>query len=223
MSTYALVASPLVGPAAWRWLAAELERRGHTVVVPSLAPPDAPAPVWAAQVDVLRAQLRDLEEAVLVGHSAAGRIVPLVAEQLDGARCLHVDAQLPVDLLAPPDGDWFLAHVRTLVDGDRLPPWSEWWGEGAWEGLVPDPARRDAITPTLPRVPPAVVEEVPPAPGCQVPGAYLRLSAVYDVEAAVAQELDRPVARIDGGHLHFAVDEQAVADACETLVDQLDG
>ena len=41
------------------------------------------------------------DDVVLVGHSAAGRLIPLVADRLDrGAACVFVDAQLPVDLLA---------------------------------------------------------------------------------------------------------------------------
>jgi hypothetical protein len=223
VTTYVLVASPLVGPAGWKWLAAALTARGHAVVVPELAPPDTPPPAWAAHVDRLGARLRGVSRPVLVGHSAAGRLIPLVAERVEGARCLYVDAQLPVGLVAPSDDDWFLAHVRSLAGDGRLPPWSEWWGGDVWKTLVPDTARRDALAAALPRIALAAVEEIPPPPGKLPPGAYLRLSAVYDAEVGVAAGLGWPVRSIDGGHLHFVVDEDAVADAIEELADQLDG
>jgi hypothetical protein len=221
VTTFALIASPLVGPAGWRWLCDELRDRDHTVAVPELASPDVAAPVWAAHVERVSMQLAGMPELVLVGHSAAGRLLPLVAERIDVRGCVFLDAQLPVDLLPPADDDWFLAHVRTLAREGRLPPWSDWWSEAAWQELVPDPARRAALERALPRVSLASVEEVPPARPTPPGAAYLRLSRLYEPEEAAARALAWPVARLDAQHLHFVVDERAVADALERLADQL--
>lgn len=214
MTTFVLVASPLVGPGCWRWVAGELESRGHTVVVPDLAPSDAAAPVWRAHVDCISAEV-PAGDVVLVGHSAAGRLVPLVADGRAGAStCVFADAQLPVDLLAPEPDDWFLAHVRSIAHDGELPPWSEWWGDGAWEALVPDPARRAELTAALPRVTVASVAEAPPAPRRPVArGAYVQFSAVYDRELGVARDAGWPVRHLDGQHVHMAVAEAEVADA----------
>jgi hypothetical protein len=220
VTTFALVASPLVGPAGWRWLAGTLQDRGHAVAVPALADVDS-TPAWLAHVERVVAQLSHETGAVLVGHSAAGRLIPLVAERLDARACVFVDAQLPVDVLPSRDDDRFLAFVRTLACDGRLPPWSEWWGVDAWASLVPDAGRRELLAAVLPRVPLAAVEELPPAPSEPVRGAYLQLSAVYRGEAAAAGALGWPVARLDAQHLHFVVDERAVADALEQLVGQL--
>jgi hypothetical protein len=220
-TTFVLVASPLVGPEGWQWLAAALTARRTEVVVPELAPVDTEPPVWPAHVDRIVEQLGGLDHAVLVGHSAAGRLIPLVADRVPGADCVFLDAQLPVDLLAPGDDDWFLAHVRSIATGGHLPRWSEWWGTGAWETLVPDPMRRSALEAVLPRVSLASVEEVPPAPVSPMCAAYVRLSAAYDAEAQVCEARDWPVTRLVGGHLHFAVDEDAVADALIATADQL--
>ncbi|MGZ6929806.1 MAG: alpha/beta fold hydrolase [Acidimicrobiia bacterium] len=221
---FVLVASPMVGPAAWQWLARALERQGHAVVVPELASVDGPRPVWPAHVARIVEQIgTPPAPVVLVGHSAAGRLIPLVAERVDTAACVFLDALLP----GPPADDagaddWFLAHVRALAVDGRLGPWSTWWGEDAWEALVPDPARREALDAALPRVPLAAVEETPAAPTTwSGPAAYLRLSAVYGDEAAEATRRGWPVAEIRGGHLHFAVEEDEVADALVSLVLEL--
>jgi thioesterase domain-containing protein len=176
---------------------------------------------WRAHVDRVVEQI-PAGDVVLVGHSAAGRLIPLVAERLDRrTACVFVDAQLPVDVLAPDADEWFLAHVRSIAVDGLLPPWSEWWGDGAWEALVPDPARRAELARRLPRLTLAeVVEESPPPAASLGRAAYLRTSAMFDVQADAAARSDWPVARLDGGHLHLAVDEAEVADALLDLVDQ---
>ncbi len=220
MPTFVLVASPLVGPACWRWVAEVLTARGHTVVVPELAPADAPAPTWAAHVERIAAQVPE-DEVVLVAHSAAGRLVPLVADHRSGpTTCVFVDAQLPVDVLPEAADDWFHAHVRAIAVDGVLPPWSEWWGPDAWAGLVPDPDRRAALTDALPRVTVTSVLETPPAPERRVTaGAYLRLSPVFDPQADAARARGWPVRELDGGHIHMAVAEADVAAAIVELAE----
>jgi hypothetical protein len=220
-ATFALVASPLVGPAGWQWLAASLRARGATVVVPDLASTGSEPPVWRAHVDRVAEQLTGAADAVLVGHSAAGRLIPLVADRIGGAACVFLDAQLPVDVLPPGDDDWFLTHVRSIAHDGVLPAWSEWWGDGAWEALVPDASRRSVLGDALPHASLASVEEVPPAPVTPLRAAYVQLSAVYDAEAEVAAARGWPVTRLTAQHLHFAVDEDAVADALVATAAQL--
>jgi hypothetical protein len=210
-STFALVASPLVGPAGWQWLAPALRARGAAVSVPDLAPPDSEPPVWRAHVDRVAEQLTGVTDVVLVGHSAAGRLIPLVADRIGGAACVFLDAQLPVDVL-PRGDDWFLTHVRSIARDGVLPAWSEWWGDGAWQALVPDAGRREILGHALPHASLASIEEVPPAPATPLRAAYVQLSAVYDAEADVAAARGWPVVRLTAQHLHFAVDEDAVAD-----------
>src|SRR5438477_25313 len=95
MPVFVLVASPLVGPACWQWLAAALIERGEVVIVPELARDPEP-PAWRAHVDRVVDQVPD-GEVVLVGHSASGRLIPLVAERVvPDCACVFVDAQLPV-------------------------------------------------------------------------------------------------------------------------------
>ena len=172
--------------------------------MPALAPADTAPPVWKTHVDsvvhVVGAVTPFAGPLVLVGHSAAGRLIPLVAERVEAAACVFVDAQLPgFPEPGGTDDDWFLAHVRSIANDGVLPPWSEWWGKAALEGLVPDPDRRAALESALPCVPLASVEEVPPTPTTwRGPAAYLQLSAVYESEAADATRRGWPVTSTAG-------------------------
>ena len=93
---------------------------------------------------------------VVVGHSAAGALLPAIAEAVgDRTRgAVFVDAMLP-----QPGRSWFdtappglEAQLRGLADHGLLPPWHEWFPPGSLEALVPDPAaeatshRRDSAT-----------------------------------------------------------------------------
>src|SRR5215211_6954698 len=87
-STFVLVHSPLVGPTSWRPVARALERRGRIVVVPSLGVADAAEPQWH--------HVRDAVRIILVGHSGAGLLLPVIADALDNdvAALIFVDSSL---------------------------------------------------------------------------------------------------------------------------------
>jgi hypothetical protein len=220
---FVLVASPLVGPIGWQWVADELTARGRSVVVPDLAAPDAPPPVWRAHVHAIAREIPEGVDVVLVGHSGAGRLIPLVADLADpNATCIFVDAQLPTSGALPATtDDWFLTHVRSLAADGVLPPWSEWWGADIWNTLVPDPNRRALLAASLPRVTLASVEEEPPPPTRWTgPGAYLRFSELFREHADTAHERGWVVDEIPGEHLHMTVDAPAVATKLVALADR---
>ncbi len=196
--------------------------------VPELAPADAPPPFWRAHVDAITRAARDEPDVVLVGHSAAGRLIPLVAEALDTpVPCVFVDAQLPRAPDECPDDqpdsdDWFVAHVRSLAVDGGLPRWSEWWGPKVWESLVPDPSRRVELASVLPRVTLAAVEEAPPPPvRWSGPAAYLRFSGMYRAEADDAKGRGWIVEELIGEHLHMTVDPAGVARSLVALAERL--
>ena len=224
MSCFVLVASPLVGPLGWSWVAGELATHGCRVCVPELAPADAAPPTWRTHVNAITRTIRDEQDVVLVGHSGAGRLIPLVADALERTTpCVFVDAQLPREPDDNPESDdWFLAHVRSLAVDGVLPPWSEWWGTEVWESLVPDPSRRAELASRLPRVALASVEEEPPPPvRWSGPAAYLRFSEIYRAEADDAQGRGWIVDELVGEHLHMAVDPVGVAAAIVALAERL--
>ena len=79
-----LVHSPLTGPLTWQPVARVLTARGYSAVVPSLVEglmgPRPYYPRLAARVaEAVLHEARGAREAVLIGHSGAGAILPAAA------------------------------------------------------------------------------------------------------------------------------------------------
>lgn len=221
---YVLVYSPLVGPATWLPVAEELRRSGQPASVPSLLGM-AESPGWEHAVDAVASAVAESEESfVLVGHSGAGALLPVIGEHLPGRVAVYVflDALLP-----PLSGEIgtdpsFLAHLRSLAAGDRLPPWSEWWGPDVMEALVPDPEVRASIEAELPKLPLGYFETPAPVPGGwdRVPVAYICLFA-YASAGEEAEDRGYLVEHLPGGHLHLVVEPAKVAQRIVHAVEQL--
>jgi hypothetical protein len=151
---FALVHSPVVGPTTWKWVADRLRGDGHEVVVPDLvlaATEGNPAGFAAAAARAVDGET----ETVVVGHSGAGAVLPLIAAAMTvppGA-LVFVDAGLPPAAGEFVAGGSFRERLRALARDGLLPPWSEWWEPGTFAALVPDRSRRDLIEHELPRVP----------------------------------------------------------------------
>jgi hypothetical protein len=221
-SVFVLVHSPLVGPMAWSHVARELERRGREAVVPSLlGVADAEAPQWRHAPEAVRtATASTAGPIVLVAHSAAGPLLPAIAEDLSAAvaALVFVDSFLPPASgsasLAPPG---FIDQLPALGRDGVLPPWSSWFGEGAMRELVPDDRLRAALEDEMPRLPLAYFDATVPLPdGWDArPCAYLLLSGeAYGESAAGARARGWPVAEIPGvQHLAMATEPIAVTDA----------
>jgi pimeloyl-ACP methyl ester carboxylesterase len=108
-----LIHSPLVGPASWLAVADEFARRGREAVVPSLlGVPAAPAPQWRHVPEVVRgATAQTAAPVVLVGHSGAGLLLPVIADAVDVevAGLVFVDSRLPLSYFeasVPLPGGW---------------------------------------------------------------------------------------------------------------------
>src|SRR5690606_4988500 len=150
---------------------------------------------------------------VLVGHSAAGPLLPACGALLASPRgaSRRVAGYLFVDAPLPAPGSWFdtappelAATLRALAGSDgRLPRWSDWWPPEVMLRLLPDPALREAFCDELPRVPLAMFEEVrPPLGGWpDAPCAYLQLSDSYADDAVEAARRGWPVEHLDAHHL----------------------
>jgi pimeloyl-ACP methyl ester carboxylesterase len=130
---FVLVHSPLLGPSTWEWVARELEQRGRLTVVPSLlATAVAPAPGWREACKTIAACSRGAAGVVLVGHSAAGTLLPAIAESIpvDATGMVFVDAFLPpASGTAPPVPATYIDELKTLAIDGVLPPWSSWFGD----------------------------------------------------------------------------------------------
>lgn len=216
---FLLVHSPVVGPATWGWVADALVSRGHTVVLPDLR--DAASigdPI--AFAGAAAAAETSGEVVVVVGHSGAGSVVPLVAAAIP-----RVQGRVFVDAGVPPcegpfrAGGEFLEVLRGRASDGVLPVWSQWWGEGIMRTLVFDDKRRRSIERELPTVPLAFFEAplTSPAGWCSGDGAFILLSNAYRSDANRAASLGWPVVERLGSHVDIANDEDAIADALERI------
>jgi hypothetical protein len=215
--TLLLVHSPVVGPTTWAGAAQALQHNGFQCVVPDLTTVVSAGPPFHQRLAAAAAQgVGDGRSVVVIAHSAAGPLLPAIAEAVVGpVRAVFVDAQLP-----HPGLSWFdtappllSEQLRSMADRGVLPPWNDWFPPGAIEELVSDVARRRKFVAEIPRLPLAYFEE--PAPVTRRLGrrwAYLRLSAAYDDAADEAEQRGWWVARRDWDHLRMLTDPDAVAD-----------
>lgn len=215
MASFVLVHSPLVGPTTWSWVADELGRNGHHVIVPSLLPA-ATAAGWEACVDAVVAAAGSRDPTVIVGHSGAGPLLPLIADRMKPSRLVFVDASLPPThgeaALAP---EPFLGALTALAEDGLLPPWSEWFEPGTMEALIPDPDRRGVVVAELPRLPLSYFQARVPMPDgwATAPCAYVLLSEAYRHEAEQAAARGWPVTELLGLHLDLVTQPRTVGEA----------
>lgn len=232
-----LAHSPLTGPEAWGELPAELDGRGHRVVMVEVRDDDAPP--YASRY-VARAALQVREACgdagtVLVGHSGAGYLLPLLGAARRAARAtvagyVFLDAGLPpsrpmsrLDLMRAEDPSWATAVEELLADGGRFPDWTD---DDLRDLLTDDAARAALVGGLRPRAHDFFAEPLPVAPDWpDAPCGYVRLSAAYDLPARLAGQRgwpqvigtdDRP-----GGHFAMLADPAAVADDLESLLGRL--
>lgn len=96
MTTVALVPGAWHGAWCWERLSGQLTAAGHAVVTMDL-PCDDVAAGCATYADVVLAAVADVDdELVLVGHSAGGLTIPLVAAARPVARLVFLSALLPL-------------------------------------------------------------------------------------------------------------------------------
>ncbi len=115
---------------AWCWgkLRPELERRGHHVIAMDLpiSDPTLGAADYARMVD---AAIGPDSTPVLVGHSTAGLVIPLVAERRPVRRLVFLSAMLPSPGLSGNE-----QRAREPIDGRVAPRTAEWTdlGDDVW-------------------------------------------------------------------------------------------
>ena len=207
MPLITLVHSPLLSPYSWDRVASALRAEGHRVAVPDLRPALAGPPPYLPRLrDAVVAAVDDTT--TLVAHSAAGPLLPAVAETLGPAAtaAIFVDARLP-----HPGLSWLeslpaerSARVRELAVDGFLPPWDTWFPAEVMAQEIPDPEVRERFSAELRPTPFALYEERTPSATPVfdgLPHAYLRLTPAYDGDAETAERAGWPVVRRDSVHL----------------------
>jgi hypothetical protein len=100
-----LVHSPLVGPGFWRPVAQLLEVRAWRCWLPTAGAPAGAPVAWRDCPSAASAELRIAPGAVIVGHSAAGFMLPALARTLNASGVVFVDALIPPDSGSVPPAD----------------------------------------------------------------------------------------------------------------------
>ena len=214
--TFALLPSPLLGPAVWDPVAVALRERGHACVV---VPPAGATP--GEVLEAFRSGLPD-GELVLVPHSNAGLYVPALAAGRDVRAVVLVDAALPSwdGSPAPTAPAELVAHLASLADADGLlPPWSQWWDAASLDGLFPDDPSRRRVQDDERRLPLSYFTgAVPGAEGWAARRcAYLAFGDTYADETAAARDAGWPVEVLPGRHLEMLHHPDLVAETVVTL------
>jgi hypothetical protein len=226
---FALIPSPLCGPATWTAVADELRRRDREAVVPVLADAgdNSAALYWQQHAEAARRALAGVaaeRRVVLVGHSGAGPLLPVIGQALGHPVAAYVfaDAGLPLagasrlEARAAEAPAAAMAFYQMLAAGGRFPTWSD----ADLAEIVPDQAARRALLAELrPRALPFWQERVPvPAGWPDAPCAYLQFSPAYEMPAQQARQLGWPCCKIEAGHFHMLMDPPGVAEAILALV-----
>jgi hypothetical protein len=222
----ALIHSPLVGPSCWRQTADALATAGVEAIAVDYG--GVSGPDWyRGAASRIAAAAPGFDPLVLAIHSGAGGFVPALADPF-GARVrgfLFVDAVLPY-----PGQCWFDTAPPALADRIReiaadgvLPPWDTWFGRGAVDALIEDPASRTAFSADLPHLPIAYLQAIAP-PGetwRSRRAAYLQLSEPYAAEADAAEALGWIVRRERLHHLAMLTHPDRLAGILVAMADEL--
>ncbi|MEU5694021.1 hypothetical protein [Actinosynnema sp. NPDC020468] len=224
-ATAVLVHSPYLGPASLRPLAGALGALGHPVLLLDLRVTVNAAPVHQRLIGSFADAVEDsLVEGslVLVGHSAAGPLLPAFADALETpvTGLVYLDAELPT-----PGRAWRddadperMTRLKAISRAGLMPRWDRWFAPEELSAMMPDPRQLEEIVAEAPEVPLAFLKETRPSVGFTGPQGYLRLSDAYAGPAAKAAELGWPVERLPAHHLAAATSPDEVAAAVLRVV-----
>jgi len=221
---FALVASPLLGPASWRPAAAALAARGQRAAVADFGDVAADDTYDAIADRAAAAIAPGQEPLVLVGHSGAGGLLAGIARRSDPAGVIFVDAILPhpgrswLETMTPAFGK----RLKGMAVDGRLPPWNRWVSDDPVARLVADPAARAELVAALPSIPLAyLAAHAPDWPPIAAPCAYVQLSETYAREAIAARAGAWEVVRQEAHHLAMVTDPARMADVLTAVAESL--
>jgi hypothetical protein len=164
---------------------------------------------------------------ILVGHSAAGAYLPVIAANLSQkiSAYIFVDARLPQRRasLADQDSPNEVEQRKGLATDGLLPPWSQWFGAGVMEEILPDEGQREQFTDELRPIPLSLFQEkiTYSSNWPDAPCAYLRFSDFYKPLAYEAREQGWLVESIEAEHLYPVNHPQQTATMIVQLIHDL--
>jgi pimeloyl-ACP methyl ester carboxylesterase len=232
MSTYLLVPGAWLGGWCWRYVAADLQAAGHTVIPATLTGLGershllSPAISLETHVaDIVHLfDYRDLRDVILVGHSYGGTVITAVAERLPARICrlVYLDASVPRDGESNDDviGARMAAQLRASAmsggDGWRVPPAPyviERLSGHPLQSWVQERLRPHPLRPFGEPV------QLQSREAAALPRAFIQttLSDLYNGLMVRAREAGWYCRELSGGHYAMFTEQKAVASALNEL------
>jgi hypothetical protein len=199
-----------------------MTRRGIKAITPTLTDhPHSEKPFWKQHAESIARSLSlaaETSNLVLVGHSGAGPILPVIRQFLNHPieAYIFVDAGIPrdglsrLDLMKTEDPEWAEQFEQALLGGQRYPTWS---ADDLKDVIPVEDLRETLVAEIKPRAiafftePIPVFEQWPDAP-C----AYIKFSAAYNRVSERVKEAGWPVQELNAGHFHMLVNPTMVTD-----------
>lgn len=233
MITFALIYSPLVGPSTWQLVADYLSRQNHRAILPTLTDSKTDKrPFWEQHAESAANEINTMESnngCILVGHSGAGPILPLVGKRLiiAPAGYIFVDAGIHtgrcsrLDMMKCESSEWASEFEKYLRTGGQFPNWSE---SDLLEIIPDDKSRLQVLKEINARDLSFFVEEIPCIDDwSSIPCGYIQFTNSYDVPARYAIQLGWPFNRLEAEHFHMLVEPDKVGNALIQMGEQLVG
>jgi hypothetical protein len=228
---YVLIHSPLVGPLTWQLVCQALIKQNLQVRVPILFDdPNSTRPYWQQHVEAVLQSLIQIptdQKLVLVAHSGAGALLPVIRAALPHSISTHifVDAGIPrdglsrIELMKLEDPQWGEQFHQALLLGVQFPTWTE----GDLREIIPDhELRRKMVAEIRPRSLPYFAEPIPVFQGWpDAPCAYIKFSESYKWDVLQAKQAGWLVHELNVGHFHTLVEPRLVTDLIVNSVQKL--
>ncbi|OQW55246.1 MAG: hypothetical protein A4S14_13460 [Proteobacteria bacterium SG_bin9] len=220
----------MVGASSWTPVAERLRASGWRVHVPDVLATTDVLPPWRSLPSIYASMLTLDQPPFVVGYSLSTVLAAAVAGHMPVRGLVMVDGEIPADSgSAVPGRETFRKFIATLADADgRLPIWSDWWRDHPGRALTgvdelaKDAAAYAAFERDQPRVSFSWFEDaLDLAPWKHIPAGYVQISGFYDKVAGNAEERGWPVVRLNGTHLHPALQPGETAAAIETICNKL--
>jgi hypothetical protein len=208
-----------------------MRRRGLDVIVPILKDfPDSNQSYWKQHAASVALALLDIPEnvaVVLVAHSGAGPLLPVIRESFPNPvyAYVFVDAGSPqadatrLDMMKSEDSNWAKEFQDYLEGGGLFPKWTN---EDLREILPNDNLREQLVAEIHPRGLDFFKEPIPVFDGWpDAPCAYILFSPPYKRAEIEVRQKGWLTYQLEAGHFHMLIDPGAVTDLIIKAVNEI--
>ncbi len=218
--TFVFIHSPLVGPFTWQLVQQEMEKRGIETIVAALDDAETTSePYWLQHANSVKKEFEKIstdQKIVLVGHSGAGPILPIIRQNTKHTikAYVFIDAGFPknnesrLGLMKLQDRRWAENFHQELQKGKQFPT----WGEEDLREIIPNKEwRQQLILEIKPRKLPFFIEDIAvDAKWPDAPCIYIKFTSSYDWDMEQASQSGWYIRELNVGHFHMLVDPSGI-------------